>query len=720
MAHIPGLRPRPRHPARWRGALCTLMVAAVISAPAPARAPSAAAAATAASVRDATAATASAATFPSSSVNLTGHGYGHGRGMGQFGALGYAIDHGWSYHQILDHYYGGTTPGHVDPATPMTVDMTSRDGLNTIAVQELGALATSPALALGCTAGAPCAVRIDRAGPATFSVFRGTGCAGGTAGWVLVASAVRATAISIASTAVGTNRQDLLQLCEANDHRWLRGRLVAQDTGNSQATINQLAVDDYVRGVVPRESPAFWGTMGGGAGEQALDAQAVAARSYALAEARWPYAKTCDTTSCQVYGGRAVQTNDGTFSDLEGTPLYASSDNAVQATAGEVRISTGTAPGTVAGATARTEFSSSTGGYSAGGTFPAVADDGDATATNPNHDWTDSIAVSDIEALYPSFGPFVSIAVTDRNGIGDLGGRALIVQLAFTNGHVTITGDGLANDFGLRSNWFAITNAAPNTPPPPPPPVEYHALTADGAVYGFAGATVDGSLASRGVQTAAVALAEVPGGYWILTADGAVYGFGTPATYGSLKGRRLNGPPRQIMATPSGKGYWIIASDGGVFSFGDAHFWGSTGSRRLNAPIVGVAPTPDGGGYWLLGADGGIFTFGDAHFFGSTGDRRLNAPVNALAPMPDGEGYWLAASDGGIFSFGSATYAGSLPQIGVRGTAVGMQAAPSGNGYLIATSSGNVYGFGDAKARGGPAGDGATAATVAIGITRPS
>ena len=42
-------------------------------------------------------------------LSLDGHGWGHGRGMGQFGALGYAIDFGWSSAQILDHFYGDTT-----------------------------------------------------------------------------------------------------------------------------------------------------------------------------------------------------------------------------------------------------------------------------------------------------------------------------------------------------------------------------------------------------------------------------------------------------------------------------------------------------------------------------------------------------------------------------------------------------------------------------------
>jgi SpoIID/LytB domain protein len=38
---------------------------------------------------------------------ISGGGYGHGVGMSQEGALGYA-EHGWTYQQILAHYYTGT------------------------------------------------------------------------------------------------------------------------------------------------------------------------------------------------------------------------------------------------------------------------------------------------------------------------------------------------------------------------------------------------------------------------------------------------------------------------------------------------------------------------------------------------------------------------------------------------------------------------------------
>src|SRR5476651_2001823 len=50
-------------------------------------------------------------TSPSPTVLVfDGHGYGHGVGLAQWGAYGYAL-HGWTYDQILAHYYTGTTLG---------------------------------------------------------------------------------------------------------------------------------------------------------------------------------------------------------------------------------------------------------------------------------------------------------------------------------------------------------------------------------------------------------------------------------------------------------------------------------------------------------------------------------------------------------------------------------------------------------------------------------
>src|SRR5438874_5235740 len=84
-----------------------------------------------------------AGAFPGPTVDLVGHGFGHGRGMGQFGALGYSLK-GWTYQQMLDHYYGGTRMGTV-PSGDITVQLTKFDGVDVIVAQEQGHLHTSAA-----------------------------------------------------------------------------------------------------------------------------------------------------------------------------------------------------------------------------------------------------------------------------------------------------------------------------------------------------------------------------------------------------------------------------------------------------------------------------------------------------------------------------------------------------------------------------------------------
>src|SRR5947209_7114786 len=172
---------------------------------------------------------------------------------------------------------------------------------------------------------------------------------------------------------------EMIQTCSPNTR--YRGEIRAlQGLDGTSRTINAVDLQGYVKGVVPRESPASWGDLGGGAGMNELRAQAVAARSYAASGSCLSppvsYATVDDTTSCQVYGGASGED--------------ARSNRAVDDTAGEVRM--------LNGAVARTEYSSSTGGWTAGGTFPAVVDDGDAVAGNSHHSWHVSIPVTTVQA----------------------------------------------------------------------------------------------------------------------------------------------------------------------------------------------------------------------------------------------------------------------------------------------------------------------------------
>ena len=181
----------------------------------------------------------------------------------------------------------------------------------------------------------------------------------------------------------------------------------------------------------------------------ALFAQAVAARSYAASEHRYPYANTCDTTACQVYDGVAVVGPSGSMTLENPNTTFA-----VGGTAAQVRL-------TSAGSVARTEFSSSTGGWTAGGTFPAVPDEGDSRS--PYHDWHASVPVSSIETAFPTLGSLQSVDVVTRNGFGDWGGRVVTVSLRGSAASVSTSGADFANRFGLRSDWFLV-NAPPAVP----------------------------------------------------------------------------------------------------------------------------------------------------------------------------------------------------------------------------------------------------------------
>jgi len=639
-------------------------------------------------------ATPPAGAFPGPTVDLVGHGFGHGRGMGQFGSLGYALK-GWNYERILDHYYGGTKMGTV-PDGDITVHLTKFDGLDVIVSQENGHLQVSG------IPGQFKALRARKVGANLYRVDRGDDCSGGPGGWQEVTTTALVGPVVFSPADPRTNdRSEMLQVCElSGTRRWLRGQVLAlegRDAANTitSRAVNKVGLEGYVKGVVPRESPASWGTSGNGSGMHALRAQAVAARSYASAEHRYDWAQTCDTQSCQVYGGKATQ-DGATFTELEAS----TTNQAVDDTRGQVRIFVSD------GSVARTEFSSSTGGYTAGGVFPAVPDEGDAVDSNPSATWTARIPVSVLETANPQIGSLLSVDVTKRNGLGDMGGRVIEVVLRGTKGKATLSGADLrglwsyssgSRPDGLRSDWFRVVNN------PSGGLSGYWVVGADGGIFSFGDATFYGSTGALRLNSPILGLAATPAGdgYWLVAADGGIFSFGDAQFYGSTGALKLNRPVVGMATTSLGEGYWLVASDGGIFSFGDARFYGSTGNIRLNKPVVGMAPTPSGEGYWLVASDGGIFSFGDARFYGSTGNIRLNKPVLGMAPTPTGKGYWLLGADGGLFSFGDAGYFGSLPESRITTGAVAMRPTRTGGGYLIVAANGAVASYGDAPVLGG-------------------
>lgn len=252
-----------------------------------------------------------------------------------------------------------------------------------------------------------------------------------------------ASSVTVVTTGGGADPAAAVQVCEGSAKRAYRGYLRFFDGGNSFRTVNHVNLESYLKGVVPRESPASWGDAGGGRGMQALMAQAVAARSYALASRR-TYSTTCDTTACQVYGGWFQASASG-GKVLEDPRTSA----AVNATRGLVRANRN-------GTVARTEFSSSTGGFTAGGAFTAVRDQGDAMSANPNHSWSVSVPWSTVERAL-RVGPVESMKVTSRIMVGSSPTRVTDVQVTKADGSTTmLSGSVVRQRLGLKSDWFSV------------------------------------------------------------------------------------------------------------------------------------------------------------------------------------------------------------------------------------------------------------------------
>ncbi|MFZ9896197.1 MAG: peptidoglycan-binding protein [Ilumatobacteraceae bacterium] len=398
-------------------------------------------------------------------VIIYGRGFGHGRGLSQYGAYGWATVHGWSWEQILDFYYGGATGNSRSnleaPNQEMTTWLSAMNNRQTGVVSDSGTmrLLEDPDQGRRFTS----MVAREKSGAQRVYQVWGSGerkCLNESdspeaAGFTLIGEFNEtASFVTNSSQDPGASALDTVGLCEprsasANQVRYYRGIVRAMNnTRNENRTINIARLDDYLRGVVPRESPASWGDTAGGAGMNALRAQAVAARSYSVTENRYAgLAKTCDTQDCQVYGGAALRTS------VNASPTVLESANTDRA----VAETTGVVIRNPKGNVVRTEFSSSNGGRTAGGEFPALADEGDISANSSLMIWTRAFSAAQIVAKYPQVGVLTSVTTTNDGLGGDFGGYTLDVTIAGTSGSVKVSGWAFRTAFGLPAPWFGAT-----------------------------------------------------------------------------------------------------------------------------------------------------------------------------------------------------------------------------------------------------------------------
>jgi SpoIID/LytB domain protein len=349
---------------------------------------------------------------------VDGHGFGHGHGMSQRGAQG-AASQGLNVNQILDFYYPGTTRTNIG-APNVRVQLTA----TVTGDQRIDSQPGAPAMgiqdtATGATVFAP---------PGYYRVLTQNGAEriltynGGA--WVDFTIDGRPTYAGPIAMWSG----DYVTVYNASGaSNPYRGSVTVVRTGTNQSTVvNTVNMQDYLRGVVPAESPASWLPA-------ALQAQAVAARSYAWWDVQTPgsYYDICDTTACQVYKGRSVE--------------HANTDAAVAATAGTALFYNG--------APAFTQFSASNGGAMLAGSQPYLvskADPYDGLAGNPDHDWTASLSASYLESTYPAIGRLQGLRIMTRAGLGEWGGYITSVMVVGSNATVSVP----SPRFGLKSTWW--------------------------------------------------------------------------------------------------------------------------------------------------------------------------------------------------------------------------------------------------------------------------
>lgn len=357
------------------------------------------------------AASASAAT----QLVVTGRGWGHGVGMSQWGAYGYAR-HGWSYQRILAHYYPGTT---LAPAPLQRIRVLLASG--------------RPRATIACAG----AIRVnDRTGrgyslpPGTYGVGPALRLPVGRKR-VRVKAGVHHHERFTVVPARRALRSPVVFDCPAAPLEWdgraYHGLLTVRRNGSRLSIVNSLSLDEYVDGVVGGEMPHNWSLA-------ALEAQAVASRSYALATLK-PNAHfdIYDDTRSQVYGGIAYETPGIDF--------------AVRRTAGKVLM--------WHGQVATTFFFSTSGGRTADvqevwpqlGAVPylrSVADPYDAIS--PHHAW--GPYTFDATRLAQRLG--VPPGVVHVRHLAD--GRVASVQI----GSRTLDGNTFRLRLGLASTWFDI------------------------------------------------------------------------------------------------------------------------------------------------------------------------------------------------------------------------------------------------------------------------
>ena len=335
-----------------------------------------------------------------------GHGFGHGVGMSAYGAYGYA-EHGKGYRFILGHYYTGASLGTISGPRVVRV-------LLDISSDDVGFSGATSA----------CGKALDPSRNYEAHRIGGSVKLRSSGGKPLADCGHRLRAAGAGRVAIageGTYRGALEAVPTASD-------------SGSLNVVNALAIDQYVKGVIPNESPPSWPMA-------ELRAQAVASRSFALTAAVGGngFDLYADTRS-QVYKGLESET--------------ARSDAAAESTRGQVVE--------YDGKIAETYFSACSGGHTEsvqnvffGPAIPylvGVPDPYDYYC--PLHSWTLQFSGPQISSKLGSHldGRLKQVVIAKR-GVSP---RIVSARLYGTGGVTKVSGEALESALGGYSTWMTF------------------------------------------------------------------------------------------------------------------------------------------------------------------------------------------------------------------------------------------------------------------------
>jgi len=376
---------------------------------------------------------AAAPVHAASRLVIEGAGFGHGVGMSQYGAYGFA-EQGADHAKILRHYYTGTQVGILNGGTSQV----------RVLLKTAGRIVFTNGASV--------------AGGRRLDPGRRYVATRGLSGGVTLRSASGRVLGSYESPLTITGATGGFQVNGRSGHAATDGRyrgslhLRAAAIGGVSA-INALGLDDYVRGVVAGEMPSGWP-------QAALRAQAVAARTYALATSKAGdgFDQYSDTRS-QVYNGIAGET--------------AATDEAVRATSGEVVTYQGKPIVTYYFSTSggRTEdVENSFLGAEAAPYLRSVEDPYDTAS--PRHRWTKQMSLRSAQRRLGRLvqGSLRRIKVLRRGRSP----RVVSAEIVGSGGRTSVSGPTLRSKLGLYDTWarFTIITArgrrsdgnAPSTP----------------------------------------------------------------------------------------------------------------------------------------------------------------------------------------------------------------------------------------------------------------